>query len=313
MLAALRQALPDLLASYGSAQAVLDQKLAYVVRCPPAHVVALNGASQAFPILRELLHGRSLLVPSPTFGEYERMFPAAARYADAPGVDLTEIERRADAHDVVVLVSPNSPTGTTLSTAWLHALAARTPGTLFLVDESFVDFSAEEPLVRRLVREPLPNVVVLMSLSKTLGVPGLRLGYLYSSDPAWKSQVVERLPIWNLNAPAEFFLELLLKYRAELEASLARTVADRDAFGRDLRQLPLVNAVFPSGGNFLLVRLHGDAATASHVRERLLAERGIDVKDVSSRFPGGAFLRVAVRRPDDNARFLSAMAGLAQV
>ncbi|HVC21120.1 MAG TPA: aminotransferase class I/II-fold pyridoxal phosphate-dependent enzyme, partial [Vicinamibacterales bacterium] len=257
MLAAMRQALPDVIRSYGSTQVVLNEKLGYFLRADPARLQVLHGASQAYPLLQELFAGRRVLVPAPTFGEYRRAFPEAGTYADAPGFDRDALERAAAGADLIVFVNPNSPTGTTLPTAWLHAFAARHPDRRVLVDESFVDFSGEEPLLRRLEREPLPNVVVLTSLSKSLGVPGLRLGCVYSSDTALIGTIGARLPVWNLSAPAEFFLELLLKYRTDLEASIAQTIADRERFAAELAELPIVRAVLPSGGNFLLVRLAG--------------------------------------------------------
>jgi histidinol-phosphate/aromatic aminotransferase/cobyric acid decarboxylase-like protein/choline kinase len=312
MMAALRQALPDLIRNYGSSQRVLNEKLAYVVRCGPDRLEALHGASQAFPILRELLRGRSIAMPSPTFGEYARAFPSAAIYRDAPGVDLDEIDGLAARHQVLVAVNPNTPTGTTISTAWLHALAVRRPNTLIIVDESFVAFSGEEPLVQRLEREPLANVMVLMSLGKQLGAPGLRSGFVYSCDRSWLDAIADRLPIWNLSAPAEFLIELLLKFRTEFDATIAQTLEDRARFADALQELPLVDHVFPSGGNFLLVRLaSSDAGFAGGVRRELLAQRNMDVKDVSRRFDDGApYIRVGVRRPDENARLIAALSEL---
>jgi histidinol-phosphate/aromatic aminotransferase/cobyric acid decarboxylase-like protein/choline kinase len=313
MIAAMRQALPDVIRSYGSTQAVLNEKLGYFLHADPSRLQVLHGASQAYPLLRDEFAGRRLLMPAPTFGEYHRAFPDAETYADAPGVDLDAVERAADRVDLVVFVNPNSPTGTTIPTAWLHAFAARHPRLPVLVDESFVDFSGEEPMLRRLEREPLANVLVLTSLSKSLGVPGLRLGFLYACNPAVTEAFGSRLPIWNLSGPAEFFLELLLKYRAELEASIARTIADRAQFAADLRALPIVRDVVEGGGNFLLVRLNGtEATTAGCLRAALLARFAIDVKDVSARLPQLApCLRIAVRLPHENARLVEAMEALA--
>ena len=96
---------------------------------------------------------------------------------------------------MLVVVSPNNPTGTTVPTAELHALAARHPETLILVDESFGAFSAEPPLVSALETNPLPNVAVLVSLSKAVGYPGLRIGYLYTCDPQLRASVAERVPV----------------------------------------------------------------------------------------------------------------------
>jgi histidinol-phosphate/aromatic aminotransferase/cobyric acid decarboxylase-like protein len=126
----------------------------------------------------------------------------------------------------------------------------------------------------------------------------------------WLDPVAARLPIWNLGAPAECLLDLLLKYRSDLEASLARTRSDREAFARALEALPLVECVVSGGGNFLLVHLvSGDPRLAGAVRRELLASWRIEVKDVSARL-GGPYLRVAVRKPEENEYFTTALAAV---
>lgn len=309
MVAAMRQALPQLLRGYGSTQRVLNEKLGFVRRCAPERVQVLHGATQLFPLMTELFGSRPALVPEPTFGEYRRVLPGAATYTDAPGYDLDEVARRLGPGGMLVVVNPNNPTGTTLRTDAIFELAARRPDALVFVDESFIEFSDQPSLVDRLEREPLPNVVVLVSMSKSLGVPGLRLGFVYSADHAVIAGVGERLPIWNLSAPAEWFLEVMLKFRNEWEASLRRSIDDREAFAVDLARSPAVDRVYPSGGNFLLVRLVGsDPGLGARIRKRLLAEHRIEVKDVSSRMgTGHPYLRLAVRQADDNARLLSAL------
>ncbi len=308
MLAAMRHGLDDLVGGYGSTQTVLNEKLAWLLGCEPARVEVLHGASQAFPILRRLWDGRGVAIPEPTFGEYRRVFDAAATYADAPGVDMNELERLAGEEDVLAVVNPNSPTGTTLPTAALHALAAAHPDTTLLVDESFLAFSEQPSLEEALEEQPLPNVVVLTSLSKSLGVPGMRLGYVYSSDRELLDAIVAELPIWNLGSQAEHLLELTLKSRPELAASFERTALDREELRRDLLAVPGVAAVYPSGGNFLLTELTGAPGIAAALRQGLLAEAAIEVKDVTERFSDRVpRLRVAVRRPEENARLIQAL------
>ena len=312
MLAAMRYGLAGLIDSYGSTQRVLNEKLAWFLECPAERVEALNGASQAFPLLRRLWSEQTVAVPSPTFGEYAATFPGALTYTDAPGIDADELERLAARVGVLVIVNPNNPTGTTLPSAELHALARRHPSTRFLVDESFIDFSDYGSMRCELETEPLPNIVVLCSLSKTLGIPGLRIGYLYSSDRALLDELDAQIPIWNMGALAEYFIELLLKFRPQLEASLQQTRVDRAYFRAALLSVPVVAEVTPSGGNFLLVTLHGGAETAAGLRQALLTSEAIDVKDVTRKF-GDAKprLRLAVRRPEENARLCAALDGLA--
>jgi histidinol-phosphate/aromatic aminotransferase/cobyric acid decarboxylase-like protein/choline kinase len=309
MLAMMRHALPDLISNYGSTQSVLNRKLAYVLGCAADRVQALHGATQAYPIVAQLWAGRSAAIPDPTFGEYPRIFPRACRYLDEPGQGWRGLDDLAAEVDVCVIVNPNNPTGFAMPTAELHALAAGHPETMFLVDESFQAFTSDRSLLDRLESEPLANVAVLTSLSKSLGAPGLRLGYLYSTNRALVEAVGAQLPIWNLSAQAEHLLELLLKFRQDLVGSFALTIADREELAAGLGGLDVVDRVYPSGGNFLLVQLAGDDGTfAAQLRDRLLTHELIDVKDVTDRFPDERpRLRIAVRLPHENARLLHAI------
>jgi histidinol-phosphate/aromatic aminotransferase/cobyric acid decarboxylase-like protein/choline kinase len=302
MLAALRQALPQLLRNYGSSQEVLDEKLSWHLRCTPGRAVALHGASQIYPWLPSLLQSDEMLAPWPTFGEYKRIFPRQQRYADAPGVDLSLLE--SSQSQTIVFVNPNNPTGTTLSSRWIYGFASQRPHQTIIVDESFIDFCEEPSMVSLLEEQPLENVLVVKSLSKTLGVPGIRLGYAYSCSTSMTKRIREQVPIWNLGAPAEFYLELLLKFRPELAASLARTAQDRDDLLARLRALPEIERVFPSGGDFLLARLRVEAPT---LVSRLLEKHRIYVKDVSDRFASGSWVRFAVRLPAEHARLCAAI------
>jgi histidinol-phosphate/aromatic aminotransferase/cobyric acid decarboxylase-like protein/choline kinase len=311
MLAAMRHALPELVADYGSAQPVLNTKLSYVLRCDPSRVQVLHGASQAFPILSQVLGADDVAVPAPTFGEYARAFPEAERYQDAPGIDWMALRQLAARTRICVVVNPNTPTGTTLPSRELHALAAELPGTLFWIDESFIAFSDQPSIVELLEAEPLDNVIVLTSLSKCFGTPGLRLGYVYSADRALVEAVGDALPVWNLSAPAEFLLELLVKFSSAYAQSLVRTAEDREAMRSQLAELPIVARAHPSGGNFMLVELNGAAEDAPALRRWLLEEHRIEVKNVTQRFPDHApRLRVAVRLPDENARLIEVLAAV---
>src|SRR5262249_4105572 len=159
------------------------------------------------------LAGKRILLPSPTFGEYPRAFPNHEAYCDHFRIDLDELESRLPGVEVCVVVSPNNPTGTEVDTEALPSLVARHPRGLFLVDESFQGFSTQPSLMTLLEREPLMNVLILVSLSKTLGIPGARLGYVYTCDTAWRDELRSTLPIWNLCSLAERVLEMGLKHR----------------------------------------------------------------------------------------------------
>ena len=152
--------------------------------------------------------------------------------------------------DVVVVVNPNNPTGTVLPSARIIELASAHPERVFIVDESFVDFSDEPSVIPSVESLGLSNVIVLKSLSKCLGVPGLRLGFVYTSHQEMMSRLWEGIPIWNVNSIAENFLEVILKHRVSLEESFRRVCSDRVAFASRLEEVPIVEKVFASGANF---------------------------------------------------------------
>jgi histidinol-phosphate/aromatic aminotransferase/cobyric acid decarboxylase-like protein/choline kinase len=308
----LRNALPALLHNYGATQTQLDRKLSYHLLCQPDRCIVLNGASQAFPILEQFFVNRRVLIPCPTFGEYRRIFPTAAAYFDEIGFDLDRFLPLAETAEVIVFVNPNNPTGTLLPSEWIYDFAAAHPEQWLVVDESFIDFADRPSMMALLEDRPLPNVIILKSLSKTLGVPGLRLGYTYCSNPEFNTFMRSHLPIWNLNSLAEHFLEIILKHREAIATSFQSTAKDRVQFAQMLETLPFVAKVFPSGGNFLLVKLDLNRGAAGVLAEDLLTSRSIYIKDVSSRFRGEAALfRLAVRTDEDNLRLVREMQDLA--
>jgi histidinol-phosphate/aromatic aminotransferase/cobyric acid decarboxylase-like protein/CTP:molybdopterin cytidylyltransferase MocA len=312
MLSELRFHLPELLQNYGSAQVVLNTKLSWALQWPERYTHLLGGASQCYPWLRSWFAGKRVLIPEPTFGEYSRIFPEADRYVDGPGVDWSDVERRAADADVVVFVNPNNPSGTTLDSALIAEFARSRPDTTVIVDESFIEFSGQQPLTEILAVEPLDNVLVIKSLSKSLGVPGLRLGALMTRNPRLAALIAEETPIWGVNSVAENFLTVMLKHRPALHQSFRRTVSDREDLAATLARLPIVDQVYPSGANFLLVRLSLSATATSELTARLVEKKLIHVKDVSAKFgTDEGYWRVAVRTPADHDRLRDAVLHLA--
>ena len=166
-------------------------------------------------------------------------------------------------------------------------------------------------MVRLLERDPIGNVHVICSLSKTLGIPGLRLGYVYTRNAEFLRDLRAELPIWNLNSVAEFLMEAALKHRAGIEDSLRATARDREAFRELLGSLDAVESVLPGRGNFLLVRFRWSAERGRAGAAALLTERAVYVKDISARFGDGrAWWRLAVRLPEENVQVCEAIGAL---
>ena len=307
MLSALESNLVSLMRNYGSRQEVLNQKLAFFLQCQPEQVTLLNGASQVYPVLRSRFGKARALLPAPTFGEYARVFESFETYSDKVGVDAAEIVAKAAGCAFVVFVNPNNPTGTLLDTEWIYRFAADNRDRTIIVDESFIDFSTSVSVFELLETEPLDNVVVLKSLSKSLGVPGVRLGYAYSHNREMNQLVRESIPIWNSNSVAEFLLEIILKHRASLAGSFHRTIQDRESFSRQLTGETFVETVHPSGGNFVLVEFKR-GRRLDQLASWLIASKSVYVRDVSSRFGDGrSYLRLALRLPEENGQLVESL------
>jgi len=307
MISEIKNNLAGLMQNYGSKQVVLNQKLAYFLLCNPENVNLLNGVSQIYPILQTLYKEERVLIPEPTFGEFPRIFKNAYTYSDRVGVKKNEIEARAKDCGVVVFVNPNNPTGTVLESSYIYEYAARNPGKTVLVDESFIDFSGLQSMLNLLEKDPLGNVIVIKSLSKALGVPGIRAGFCYTQNSEFNKQVREVLPIWNSNSIAEFFFEIILKHKQSLAQSFVLTINDRVTFGAELALQPYVEEVYQGGANFILVKFKKNENLAGLVTW-LLARHSYYIKDVSGKFSDGCYYaRLAVRFPEENHRLIEYM------
>ncbi len=293
--------LANLIHNYGSKQSFLNRKMSWFLLCKEERVLALNGASQIYPVLQQKFGQETVLVPKPGFGEYTRIFPNVEYYYDEIGIHTDDIEEKMGACSVVVIVNPNNPTGSEVSTDWIVATAKAHPQKTFIVDESFIEFSQFSSIIDTLEEQPLDNVVVVKSLSKSLGIPGVRLGYSYCCDAEFNNYVSSRIPIWNMNSLAEFTLEIILKHRKVLAQSIAETKRDRAKFTEGLQALSCVKEVYTSGANFLLLQLE-DSCSCEDLVNTMLKEHSIYLKDVSNKFSKkGNFLRLAVRLPEENS------------
>ena len=240
-----------------------------------------------------------MAIPDPTFGEYPRCLPHAATYTiHSP---LTRAVERRPRRRPDRGLTPTILPGLTYPRRSLYDVAARTPDTTFLVDESFLVFSGQPSLIRLLEAEPLDNIVILTSLGKGLGVPGLRLGYLYTSNAELRQQFQDFMPIWGVNALAEYFLELTIKFRTDLETSVAYMAAERARMRRLLEEQPSCARCTTAGATSFSSELAGRGSRhRSRLRRDLLAHSRIEVKDVSGKYPDRLpRLRLAVRTQEE--------------
>ncbi|WCB93029.1 putative aminotransferase [Baekduia alba] len=264
-------------------------------------VVMLNGAAHGFQLVADVLAPRRPVVVHPQFTEPDRALGGRARHVLLPDPYDFDPEAVPDDADLVVIGNPTNPTGVLHPADAITALVR--PGRTVVVDEAFMDFVAGEEA--SLAARATEGLVVLRSLTKILGAPGLRVGYLLA-PPDLAGALRARRQAWPVNALALLAVEHATPER--LRPIAARARADRRALEAALqRALPLGRVhVYPGAANFVLVELATrDALALAHdLRDQL----GIAIRPAST-FPGltPRHVRLTARGGETDARLIAAL------
>ena len=287
------------------------------------YVVVGNGAAELIKSLMErLLAGSSTSkvgVIYPTFEEYPHRLKQEGIVAFQPdNRDLKYTEDDLIAFytgkgiSSLLLINPDNPSGNFISMAGLLKLLAwsKTQQIQLIVDESFVDFSDDFEHNTLLCNETLadnPQLVVMKSISKSYGVPGLRLGILASSDVALIKWIKKDISIWNINSFAEFYMQIFGKYESDYLAACRKFIAERSRFEVLLREIPYMR-VLPTQANYFCIELTGKYSSAE-LTKLLLERYNIMVKDCDSKngLKGRNFIRISVRSQQDNDQLIAAL------
>ena len=287
------------------------------------YVVVGNGAAELIKSLMErLLAGSSTSkvgVIYPTFEEYPHRLKQEDIVAFQPdNRDLKYTEDDLIAFytgkgiSSLLLINPDNPSGNFISMAGLQKLLAwsKTQQIQLIVDESFVDFSDDfehNTLLRNETLADNPQLVVMKSISKSYGVPGLRLGILASSDVALIKWIKKDISIWNINSFAEFYMQIFGKYESDYLAACRKFIAERRRFEVLLREIPYMR-VLPTQANYFCIELT-DKYSSAELTKLLLERYNIMVKDCDSKngLKGRNFIRISVRSQQDNDQLIVAL------
>lgn len=271
------------------------------------HVVLGNGAAELIKCLLEELHG-TLGVIRPTFEEYANRWASECVVYDCAQDDFTYNAQQLITFfpehpvDTLVLINPDNPSGYYMGQSEIVDLLqwCKEENKNLIVDESFLDFADEEnaSLLSESILSENPNLYVVKSISKSYGVPGLRLGILASGNADMIGCLKKRVSIWNINSMAEFFMQILDKYKVDYEGSLQEIKTERKSFFEDLRQIKSLK-VYPSQANYFMCELL-DGHTSEELEGRLL-KKNILIKDLTGKIKNGRqYIRIAIRISDEN-------------
>jgi threonine-phosphate decarboxylase len=316
MLEDLQRNLPNLIKSYPSSNPEASQThLAAVLGVKPDNLIVGNGATELIALMDATLLDR-IAVPIPTFGEYiEKMKDQrdAELFALDPerGYELRLDEYLDWVHArhlrSLLVINPGNPTGQYFPLEEMVDFLERTQDLeLVVVDESFIDF-AGDPIPSLLpMADRFSNLLIVRSMSKHCGVPGLRLGYCYSANLYVLNRLRRFVPTWNLNTLAQYFLSLLPSTDAAYHVARKRLIGDVRRLYSALKPIPRLE-VYPTGANFVLFKIK-NGMTATELQMRLLTEHQMYVRDCSNKLGMDSFhIRVASQGREKDSRLVDAL------
>ena len=278
------------------------------------NVVLGNGAAELIKALMERFEGKTGFI-RPTFEEYPNRYDKGNSVCFYPenenfsytADDLMDFFGDKDIRNLV-LVNPDNPTGNYIPKKDLERLIAwcEERDITLLVDESFVDFSDElgATLVTQDILDAHQKLYVMKSISKSFGVPGLRLGILASGNVEVISSLKKDVAIWNINSCAEFYMQIYEKYVKDYDKALKLFRAERTRFQNALSKLEGIR-IIPSQANYFMIELK-NGKSAEDLTRKLLLNHNLFVKDLSAK-TNGEFLRIAIRNKQDNNKLVNAL------
>lgn len=280
------------------------------------YIITGNGAAELIKSVFDLYEGTVGFI-RPTFEEYPNRCGRDRRVI----FDTASLRFRYQADhiieffsgkkiDMLVLVNPDNPSGNFIEKEGLLELCrwCEKKKIDLLVDESFVDFadSLDNTLIDNRILEQYQNLIVVKSISKSYGVPGLRLGILASARTDLIERLKKNVSIWNMNSFAEFYMQIAEKYNGEYAEAIDRFKDVRRNFTDALKQIPGLG-VYPTQANFVMCEIRGGLSSAQ-LTKILLVKYHMLIKDLTPKINNGKqYIRLAVRKKEENDSFVEAI------
>ncbi len=285
------------------------------------NIVVGNGAAELIKIVMEEHTGDKVGVIYPTFDEYpnrlspEKIVPFVSQKEDFrySADDLMDFYAQ---HPVglLLLINPDNPSGNFIPKADVLRLAAwcEKQRTILLLDESFVDFttdSVDNTLLHNEILTSHPNLMVMKSISKSYGVPGLRLGVFASGNTELIARIKKEVSIWNINSFGEFYMQIFGKYEKDYAKACKKFIAERERFYKELCGISYLH-VMPSQANYFLCEVT-DKYTSAELTQ-LLIERDVIISNcgLKKNMGGKNLVRLAVRDRHDNSKLVEILKSL---
>ncbi|MBU1567521.1 MAG: cobyric acid synthase [Proteobacteria bacterium] len=271
-------------------------------------IVVGNGTTELLYLIARILPAKRALIPVPSYIDYVRAAKlgglAVTTFAMPEhlgfALDCAELSKEIRPGDLVIIATPNNPTGSTVDRNTLLALIVDFPESYFLIDEAFLDFQVDA----QTLGDQAANVLTINSMTKFYGVPGLRIGYAIL--PLILAQLVrDNLPPWTVNSLAQEFGTMALRDRVYQKKTREICCELRQELEKELRSFPQLK-VYPAAANYLFVKILGSGHAADLAKFCL--EQGIMIRTCNN-YTGlnDSFFRIAVRSRKENEQLLAAL------
>ena len=280
----------------------------------PEHIVIGNGAAELIKELMKTFSGK-LGVIRPTFEEYGNRYSQELVVFTSNKDDFSYTVQdiigfyEANPVEALIMINPDNPSGNYIPMNEMLELVkwSKERNMKLVIDESFADFADENSeleatFITEQVLEMYDQLFVVKSISKSYGVPGLRLGVLASGNEPVIRQMKKDVAIWNINSFAEFYMQIAEKYKKDYVKALAKIRDAREDFIEKLNACDNIR-VFPSQANYVLCELQ-NGLMSKELAAQMLA-RNILIKDITAKVDNGKqYIRLAVRTKEENDRLI---------
>ncbi len=284
----------------------------------PDNIVVGNGAAELIKVVMELHEDERIGVIYPTFDEYpnrcnqSNVIPFVVSTADYSYTADELMSYYADKNiSLLLLVNPDNPSGHFMPKADVIRLCewCRSHNIQLLLDESFVDFTDDfenNSLLQTDVLESNPNLMIMKSISKSYGVPGLRLGVFASFNTDLITKIKKEVSIWNINSFAEYYMQIFGKYEKDYRQACKEFVRVRKDFEVELQQISYLRLI-PSQANYFLCEVL-DGMTSSQL-DSLCIKQGVLISNCGRKkhMDGRQLVRIAIRSREDNAKLIQVL------
>lgn len=308
----------DLLRQYPSGLRVNNLLAGKYFHIKEEYITVGNGAAELIKAAMQVMEGKiGLLLP--TFEEYinrleenqiEVFIPENADFSYTVE-DLIQFYQDKTINNLI-LINPDNPSGNFIPKQDILKLCdwCLKKDIVIVIDESFIDFSdnyEDNSIISNDILEQYGNLIVIKSISKSYGVPGLRLGVICTSNSEIMDKIKKDVAIWNINSFGENYMQIYGKYENDYQRACREFTSERERFYNDLKQINWMR-VIPSQANYFLCELDEDFNSTSLMRY-LLYKHNILIKDCSTKqgFNGRNFIRIAIRDEKDNTVFVNAL------